>query len=1000
MRTKIYDEIPEYVENPSTFWIFLQTVYRLIRSVLGHKTSIPRVSPTYPSYLSQLSLQLRLSVSRTMGIREASEIVSTYKFTPSDLREQLDHPLRSLPKIKKIYNHTHPTSANERTSANLFLCDVARQAGYDPYVVSMSSSDQRNKERGCKYYYWPKDLTSEYQDDEIKLNDCLIFIDVDFHCDMNRYLQLFKPMLLYTLVPEKAAYHDDEHSYTIKDDVIKYFVRGGAQYEHKVWDYSGDTITTLDEQNNLLTYHLSQHKIEGSPNRRLISILPACMVYSPAWMTMPFSITGLKRKRITQNGVNILYDNVQQLLSISKNDSAEEITISPRLFRAIKHRLETKSGDGPNIGDIENFLFSERKALKYAEGIEIDNIKVEASLLHEMYNIPLSYIPNVVATNEIRTFYQPTAPLVTVDPKDPTLLLTTPMVTNPSLFAAKSLNSEMAAIDGRVKKVMNNTKPPREYQLFAKEFVERLVQHRHVGIPWNLDQVIAQQNRPLQRGRTARVLHELGLGNKNQLKSFNKMEAYNGTNDPRIITTMSPHLTIQMSAYTYPFKDDVLKPQHWYGPGKSPEKSIKRIQRTVTDGAIMTDYSRFDGSISSWLYNNVVRNAYMRWIEPNSAPLFLRYFKQVFQTSGTTALGHKYDAGPGTRSGSPITTDANTMINAFITFASLRQMGFSIEDAWLKMGIYSGDDGLNNLVPGLDEQILRTSHLLGLTVELTTSFKDEEITYLGRIFPRPLSSRTSYQDIKRTLPKLHITSRKPMSREQAAVNRAHGYLVTDSMTPLVANWCNKVLDLNPDLKLKNPSNEELYKIETGPWPQFEVDLDLVSDSICSKLNITHDELAARCNAINAVENMDTFPIVWDNPVENKLQSLVNGEITTGRRVTYTDTQNARYKAKQAEPTSTSKENSGASNKSRTTRAGVREVADKNTRPLHRQRRATPSEGPSMGRKGNRDQPLRLPRSSRTSGTPRPQNNERRQNNRHRRERSQRDKLEANNTTTT
>jgi hypothetical protein len=857
----------------------------------------------------------------------------------------------------------------------------------------MNSSDQRNNERGCRYYYWPKDLTSEFQDDEIELNDCLIFIDVDFHCDMNRYLQLFKPMLLYTLVPEKAAYQDQEHSYTIDNDVIKYFVRGGGQYQHKVWDYSGDTITILDKDNHLLTFHLSQHKIEGSPNRRIISILPASMVFSPAWMTMPFSHMGLKRKRITQNGVNILYDNVEQLLSLSKNGSAQEITISPRLFRAIKHRLETKTGDGPTIGDIENFLFSERKALKYAEGIEIDNIKVEASLLHEMYNIPLDYIPNVTATNQIKTFYQPTAPLVTVDPKDPTLLLTTPLVTNPALFPAKSLNSEVAAIQGRVMRVMNHTKPPREYQLFAKEFVKRLIPTSHCGVPWNLDQVIALQNKPLQRGRTTRVIHELGLGNKNQLKSFNKMEAYNGTNDPRIITTMSPHITIQMSAFTYPFKDDILKKQKWFGPGKTPTQSINRIQQVVVDGAIMTDYSRFDGSISSWLYNNIVRNAYMSWIEPNSSPLFLRYFKQVFQTTGTTQSGLKYETGPGTRSGSPITTDANTMINAFITFASLRQMGYSIEDAWSNLGIYAGDDGLNNLIYGLDEQIRKTSSLLGLKVEMTTAFENEEINYLGRIFPHPLSCKSSYQDIKRTLPKLHVTSRKPMSREQAAVNRAHGYIVTDSMTPLIANWCYRVVELNPTLLLKNPSNDELYKIENGAWIQYTSDFDIIRESICKHLNITDHELLLREKAIDDATDLDHFPVIWDNPVEDKLESIVKGEVTTGRRVINTDN-NAQSNQTKRKPSETlDNRNIKREHKPRTSGASFREVAGQNQRPHNRSSRGAPNESPPLAGQGNRYQSVRLPRTTGQRREVNPQDHNRRENPGNKRRRSPRNKLE-------
>jgi len=254
------------------------------------------------------------------------------------------------------------------------------------------------------------------------------------------------------------------------------------------------------------------------------------------------------------------------------------------------------------------------------------------------------------------------------------------------------------------------------------------------------------------------------------LKSFVKNEAYSVPNDPRVITTNSTALTLRMSAFTYAMKEDILKKLPFYGPCKTPLEVHERIRLIGQEGLLESDYNRFDGSISKYL-QDLVNAIYLRWLNDGpDAVEWVVLFQQVFVQKATTKHGVKYKPGFGTRSGSPITTDGNTLINAFISYSALREMGKTKDEAWSLLGLYTGDDGLNRNIPGLEAAMKMAVAALGLSIDIVSSVPDSSIKFAGRCFPRPLTSLSSHQDVKRTLVKLHISGNKGVSRELAAYN--------------------------------------------------------------------------------------------------------------------------------------------------------------------------------------------------------------------------------------
>jgi hypothetical protein len=434
-----------------------------------------------------------------------------------------------------------------------------------------------------------------------------------------------------------------------------------------------------------------------------------------------------------------------------------------------------------------------------------------------------------------------------------------------------------------------------------------------VGTPIELAEVMAKQNKPTQRSRTAQALHLLGLGGRNKLKTFIKAEAYADVNDPRIITTCTTDLTIGMSRYTYAFKQANLERQPWYGPGMTPKKIAKRLATLCTQSTIEKDFSRYDGSISKYL-QSVPKRATMRWFVPSEGPVLEKHYQEVFRKSAVSANGYCYAAGDGTRSGSPITTCANTMINAFVDYCAYRNAGLEPVEAYKALGLYAGDDSVSRNLPGYEQALKEVVKDLGLKIETQVNEPNSRTTMLSRVFPHPVTSTTSYQCLKRTLPKLHLSASKGVSVNQAAYNRAIGYLTTDAITPLLSDWCNKVVEVTGLTKVKGNTGDEAHKM-TQSWPQDPADLDMIRESVASDLGLTTAELDERVTAIQDAVDLDSIPVVWNNKRKVKIEALVDGVLvkpaaspsineqwTTDEQPTMTTKTSSRHYAKPGQKT--------------------------------------------------------------------------------------------------
>jgi len=776
--------------------------------------------------------------------------------------------------------HTHPRSAEFRSSANEFLIATVETAGYTPYVVSRSNRDRGD---GCRYFYHAKDYHVPYQDDPVKPDHCFVFTDVDYYADMNKWLKHWKPILIYTLVPKKLTHRGDEFAYTVDSEgVLQYHVKGGAQYSHPLWHYCGDTVTTVDWYGAMCVFDIEQREVDGDEHHRLIWLLPKARIPFMGWTFDPNPEkwnVDLKRLTVNSGEIDYLWDPVTDELSIRGPGEQYSVEIDGEIAHSIKARLANK--DTPiRTSDIERMLG--------ASGYEKSKVR-QAPLLLNCWGFDRMK-PNVLTTGKFQTNFSALpkrGEIVTEDGKSVGRAVTNPIVTMPALFASKGYNADRSTIEGRVDKPRNNVDPPRKYYDYAREFVKLVVPDAVAGTGTPLDsaEVAESQNGKLQKARFKDVIHGMSSNVVNQLKAFIKTEPYAAPNDPRNITTMSPELTVNMSAFTLQIAK-FFKTYKWYGIGMPPKKMIKRMrelaQLAADYGLVPSDFSRFDGTVSEFLQVRVLLQVILRWLREEHRAQYKHYHKEVFKQKGVTAEGIKYDPGFGTRSGSPLTS-FNTILNAYICFSALRNMGYPPVEALEKLGIYGGDDGNTpNWQGEFRDALEKASKELGMKCESGIVRKGEPVPYCGRYFADPWSNDETFQDPQRTMSKLHLSGNCALTVEQAACNRAHGYLSTDSVTPIIGTYCTRVLDICGNLSFRSGTHEEQYKCSNS-WPQR--DREVILEAMAKVMGVTTDEIEEMDSQIRETTCLDQFPVVFDSFAPSKCTAIVDGEIhETGTHV--------------------------------------------------------------------------------------------------------------------
>lgn len=763
--------------------------------------------------------------------RIRDKIINVLATKPEDgLRRDFQSRLGTV-KYRSPPGHSHGGAAQERTAAALSMVEFVEAQGYRPYVVSTSGRDARYD--GVHGYHMAKDVQHPARCDPILPYHMIMMVDVDYYVSVKAFLKKGNPVIMYTFVPDRVAGQIRDGAFTIEGDRVKYRVNGGGRYDHELWEYGTDWLRV-----DYLTgsWVCSVEQKEVGDQHRIIFINPVRWIWSPLARLLNGDV--LRRRRFETNGVNRL-DRIDATgrIRVSLGMPGEYVSVEEDMEMFNAASIRVASSKTPDIHSVETYLrLMEDKDDKDGQA----RACMKAPLLYKLLMRQPAAMTTLSIAGGKPASYQCHGPVTegfspSDDGKELGRQVAPPLAKNPAVVPQLSRNNDTQCIKGRITEVRNTVEPPRKYYQYAAEFAETLVGGADgKGCPWSVDQVDQVQNRPTQKARTEQVRQFITENTDPvRIRAFMKKEAYSGINDPRNISQVPATHTLKLSAYTYAFKEQVLKQQPWYMPGKKPSEIAKRLFDLAKMNSALseTDYSRFDGTISSFL-RGVERKVYLRWAAMDNKSYLGNLLTAEYNAKGATAKGVRYGAGFGRLSGSPLTTDGNTIINAYVSYCANREGGMSPREAYDALGAYGGDDGASPSEKRLMEMVAKD---LGLSLKCEKR-SHEPVNFLGRVFINPWVSEASIQDPVRTIKKLHISFAPPdVTDAQALLNRAIGYGQLDPEAPIVGVWCETAKrvvgggELDPQVAEKCRMDLPYF---TG-WPQATRDqsLPVVADRL-------------------------------------------------------------------------------------------------------------------------------------------------------------------------
>ncbi|KAL7676013.1 hypothetical protein ACOME3_002270 [Neoechinorhynchus agilis] len=803
--------------------------------------------------------------------------------------ERIRDEFRQLqPPVVKPWSHgvhSHPMAAARRSAARVVISQFAEFTGLRPFSISMSSRDMRSKWQGVRDYYFIKDLFVQSRHDTIDPDHIIVMVDVDYYVDLSAYVSMGRPIIMYTFIPTTAGGQTENGVFSLANNRVRLRVDGGAVYEHELWDYSTDVAAfhywwgTIAVTVDLLRMGVDRAIVLITPMRRVYTpshrrVDPAHGgVYTPVARLLSGPVIGrrcLNFRGLSYVGVS---ENGHQVVSIARE--GDELSVS---LRALETRCSLRKEF--TLSDIERNIIREGEK----------DAHVNAGILYPLLQLYLGAESMPPLPRDFS--YQCLAPLRTERGVNVGQVLHAPIVDG-AVLPRRSYNNDSECVLGRIDSVRNDMKRfPEDIDLFGKEFAQLLIPEPGLGVPYSIAEINDWQDRPSQRALAAAaepVMHTGAVGPR----SFQKAETYPKVCSPRNITTVHSDHRLRYGGYTRSFSDKVLKETHWYAFGLTPRDLavvVAKAKRQGLNFAAQTDFSRFDGHHSQAMVDYELK-------------LLLRYFQEgyhlevtslqqsQYHRTGYTRFGVRYDIGTTRLSGSSDTSAMNSVINAFVAYATLRRCGLERAQAWDSLGLYGGDDGLTfDVSPEAYEQ---TAMDFGLKLKPLVPHLGSSLTFLGRIYPDPWVDPGNICDVSRQVRKLHLSAvSKVVPKEVVMRRRAEGWLITDPYTPLISNWARAIVRLFPEVQYERYEahlrGEDYYFSRFASDEQFKPPqipfAELVS-FVAEVLQTDSDVVFRICNQLDSARSLTEFPMDEMQHLSAKVEvsAEIDGEVvgTTG-----------------------------------------------------------------------------------------------------------------------
>jgi hypothetical protein len=690
--------------------------------------------------------------------------------------------------------HTHGQSAASRSAGSSAAAAYAYAIGKVPFYMSMSASDQRADRLGERTMHWSKDFNAEARRAEPDKDSVLVMIDVDEHInDLPSLLHKhFLPTILYTFQPSTASGTCQDYRFTFnRDNELVYDVAGGGHYQHEVWDYSPDCLT-MRKTFCGLTYAKSFFTVEKrhiDANHQLVLLTPLAKFGLLGCITS-YNVSGAHLSRLRPVTGDFIRLAVAKSLIADGDYEHLMSTAKVGTYNAATISMEHDDALAIAARNSESKL-SPFQVKSMVPGID----NAAAVTLVDYHRLKLSQ-PSarvVIPTDAVNNYTY--NPVYTLEEKPSVSPFMSPIL--PDAYApTQSVENDVAMVKGRITDLRKPPKPLEERELkYAIEFAALLKEELGVLEPVGHEEIVEKLNRPEQR----RITDEAAFAERmsTTIKSFMKKESYQKPTDPRPIATINGKDKYEYSAFTYAVSE-ALKKTSWYAFGRKPVGISERVADVCMAAmhVVLTDLSRFDGRVNLSLRQ--LEEIVMKALFPE------KYWKQMlelmsrqYKGKGYTKLGVKYKNGYNRQSGSPETAIFNTILNAFMAYVTFREAGCDMLEAYRKLGIYGGDDGLT---PDVDPKLYtEVAASFGHVLEAECISKGKKgVSFLARLYSPDVwyGSNDSCADIARALSKFHVTTTCDIKPVDKLFEKAFALYLTDATTPIIGDFVCRVVELS------------------------------------------------------------------------------------------------------------------------------------------------------------------------------------------------------------
>jgi hypothetical protein len=739
-------------------------------------------------------------------------------------------------RLQAVHGHTHGQSAACRSSASAFIDGLATSTGKRAVFLQGSAADVKNGREITRVHYWGKDWNVQPRQLEKADNDICAMIDVDYHADMpDKLSRNFRPLVMYTLQPTQAAADRGEYKYTFNSlGEVDYKVSGGGHYVHQLWNWQGDSVSATRTLCGIpitrSVFNIERKRVDE--DHQIVLVTPLVKFYGiRAWLSfVGAECHELRRLNPVDRGFARLQVNRDDgiYVSTAKVGGYLSATVTAAVDEAIASAALTTS-------KLTHATVKSKMGKDSCLGSEI---------LLEYHLGGARTVERVDALSGVRSF-QWVKNYQDFEPEKPSMVAFMNPLYDGAFVPDNCRNNDERMVEERVRKFKDvpvQTLTPfvmramREFSSLFKDTVGGYFR------PYDVDVVYDRQNKPSQR----MILEGAEHGSANNNTSvFQKAEAYGKVTDPRAISQINGSDKRDYSAYIYPVADR-MKELEWYAFGKKPRAIAERVAEiceSAVSHADNSDFARMDGRVNANA-RELERIVMLELYHYEHHEELLKLMKSQTGLRAHTKHGVEYNTGNARASGSPETSAANSILNAFIAFLGFRMTMrggrfMDAREAWNALGIYGGDDGLTADQDGKAAE--KAARIMGqvLTVERVKR-GDMGVSFLARRYGPDVwwGDNNSCCDIKRQLAKFHVTTRlsSKITPQVKLREKAYAFSLTDSNTPIIGWFVQQVLYYYPVSKscygnVLGIWNSDIDKPDHYPNEEAEWMLDLVSKEL-------------------------------------------------------------------------------------------------------------------------------------------------------------------------